>query len=135
MDFDLSSDDISLEKQILLCDSCLNNSFITLMSFLLCATASRSKLKVDHNYLASSYHNGIISGLMLISSYLERVSSAGGTVSYLLMLQSMHYLIACLFHLFPLISILRHFFFFFLKKIGESNCYWSWSRITSQVSS
>ncbi|CAA3007391.1 methyltransferase 13 [Olea europaea subsp. europaea] len=41
---------------------------------------SRSKLKVDHNYLASSYHNGIISGLMLISSYLERVSSAGGTV-------------------------------------------------------
>lgn len=41
---------------------------------------SKNNLKVDHNYLASSYHNGIISGLMLISSYLEKVSSARGTV-------------------------------------------------------
>ncbi|CAI9776986.1 unnamed protein product [Fraxinus pennsylvanica] len=41
---------------------------------------SKNNLKVDHNYLASSYHNGIISGLMLISSYLEKVSSAHGTV-------------------------------------------------------
>ncbi|KAL2530193.1 S-adenosyl-L-methionine-dependent methyltransferase superfamily protein [Forsythia ovata] len=42
--------------------------------------ASRSNMKVDHNYLASSYHNGIISGFILISSYLERISSAGGSV-------------------------------------------------------
>ncbi|CAK9136523.1 unnamed protein product [Ilex paraguariensis] len=37
-------------------------------------------LKVDHNYLASSYHTGIISGFMLISSYLESVASTGGLV-------------------------------------------------------
>ncbi|KAJ9541614.1 hypothetical protein OSB04_028120 [Centaurea solstitialis] len=37
-------------------------------------------LYVDHGYLASSYHSGIISGFMLISSYLERVASSGRTV-------------------------------------------------------
>lgn len=37
-------------------------------------------LNVDHGYLASSYHSGIISGFMLISSYLERVASSGRTV-------------------------------------------------------
>ncbi|XP_028064961.1 eEF1A lysine and N-terminal methyltransferase isoform X1 [Camellia sinensis] len=37
-------------------------------------------LKVDHNYLASSYHTGIISGFMLISSYLESASSTGRMV-------------------------------------------------------
>ncbi|RAL48243.1 hypothetical protein DM860_005667 [Cuscuta australis] len=35
----------------------------------------RIEWKVDHRYLASSYHTGIISGLMLISSYLKSVSS------------------------------------------------------------
>ncbi|KAG8375987.1 hypothetical protein BUALT_Bualt09G0016200 [Buddleja alternifolia] len=42
--------------------------------------ASSSKMEVYHNYLASSYHNGIISGLMLISKHLEEVASAGGMV-------------------------------------------------------
>ncbi|PWA56281.1 S-adenosyl-L-methionine-dependent methyltransferases superfamily protein [Artemisia annua] len=42
---------------------------------------SSSGLSVDHGYLASSYHSGIVSGFMLISSYLERVASSGGTVS------------------------------------------------------
>ncbi|ONI28765.1 hypothetical protein PRUPE_1G159900 [Prunus persica] len=33
------------------------------------------QLKVYHGYLASSYHTGILSGLMLISSYLESMAS------------------------------------------------------------
>ncbi|XP_041006981.1 eEF1A lysine and N-terminal methyltransferase isoform X2 [Juglans microcarpa x Juglans regia] len=37
-------------------------------------------LKVDHSYLASSYHTGIISGFNLISSYVENVVSTGKTV-------------------------------------------------------
>lgn len=37
-------------------------------------------LSVNHGYLASSYHSGIISGFMLISSYLERMASSGRTV-------------------------------------------------------
>lgn len=41
---------------------------------------SSNDLKVDHNYLASSYHAGIISGFMLISTYLERVASTGQSV-------------------------------------------------------
>ncbi|XP_021641462.2 uncharacterized protein LOC110636194 isoform X2 [Hevea brasiliensis] len=40
-----------------------------------------NRLKVYHDYLASSYHTGIISGFMLISSYLESVLSAGNTVN------------------------------------------------------
>ncbi|CAI9271358.1 unnamed protein product [Lactuca saligna] len=35
---------------------------------------------VDHGYLASSYHSGIISGFMLISSYLEKMALSGTTV-------------------------------------------------------
>lgn len=38
------------------------------------------QLKVYHGYLASSYHTGIISGLMLISSYLESMASAQKSV-------------------------------------------------------
>ncbi|CAN6722659.1 unnamed protein product [Malus baccata var. baccata] len=38
------------------------------------------QLKVYHGYLASSYHTGIISGLMLISSYLESMSSVKAVV-------------------------------------------------------
>ncbi|XP_038720806.1 eEF1A lysine and N-terminal methyltransferase isoform X1 [Tripterygium wilfordii] len=37
-------------------------------------------LKVYHDYLASSYHTGIVSGFMLVSSYLETVASAGKSV-------------------------------------------------------
>ncbi|KAK3008284.1 hypothetical protein RJ639_015352 [Escallonia herrerae] len=37
--------------------------------------------KVDHNYLASSYHTGIISGFMLISTYLESVTSSGRAIN------------------------------------------------------
>ncbi|XP_058180960.1 uncharacterized protein LOC131299431 isoform X2 [Rhododendron vialii] len=37
-------------------------------------------LKVDHSYLASSYHTGIIAGFMLISSCLENASSTGKMV-------------------------------------------------------
>ncbi|KAL8026596.1 hypothetical protein ABFX02_14G038600 [Erythranthe guttata] len=40
--------------------------------------ASNNEMKVDHNYLASSYHNGIISGLMLISLHLKGSNSAVG---------------------------------------------------------
>lgn len=42
--------------------------------------ASSSEMNVDQNYLASSYHNGIISGLMLISLHLERLVSVGSKV-------------------------------------------------------
>ncbi|KAK9289137.1 hypothetical protein L1049_017610 [Liquidambar formosana] len=41
---------------------------------------SSDNLKVYHNYLASSYHTGIISGFILISSSLEKAASAGRTV-------------------------------------------------------
>lgn len=37
-------------------------------------------LSVDHGYIASSYHSGIISGFMLISPYLENMASSGKTV-------------------------------------------------------
>ncbi|KAH7833760.1 hypothetical protein Vadar_009400 [Vaccinium darrowii] len=37
-------------------------------------------LKVDHNYLASSYHTGIVAGFMLISTCLENASSTGKEV-------------------------------------------------------
>uniref|UniRef100_A0A164XCG6 Dehydrogenase E1 component domain-containing protein n=1 Tax=Daucus carota subsp. sativus TaxID=79200 RepID=A0A164XCG6_DAUCS len=36
--------------------------------------------EIDHDYLASSYHTGTVSGLMLISSFLETVSFSGGKV-------------------------------------------------------
>ncbi|OIW19191.1 hypothetical protein TanjilG_04934 [Lupinus angustifolius] len=38
------------------------------------------QLTVYHGYLASSYHTGIISGFMLISSYMESVASSGKMV-------------------------------------------------------
>ncbi|XP_042515863.1 eEF1A lysine and N-terminal methyltransferase isoform X2 [Macadamia integrifolia] len=41
---------------------------------------SRNKLKVDHNYLASSYHTGIVSGFMLITSNLGSASLSGRSV-------------------------------------------------------
>lgn len=41
-----------------------------------------SKLKVDHGYLASFYHMGIIAGFTLISEHLESAASAGNTVSF-----------------------------------------------------
>ncbi|KAK3416988.1 hypothetical protein EUGRSUZ_H02738 [Eucalyptus grandis] len=37
-------------------------------------------LKISHDYLASSYHSGILSGFMLVSSYLEKASSIRRTV-------------------------------------------------------
>ncbi|KAG9447913.1 hypothetical protein H6P81_014041 [Aristolochia fimbriata] len=39
--------------------------------------ASRNHLKVDHSFLASSYHTGIISGLALMASDLESAASQG----------------------------------------------------------
>ncbi|KAL3828407.1 hypothetical protein ACJIZ3_017209 [Penstemon smallii] len=39
--------------------------------------AYSSEMEVDHNYLASAYHNGIISGLMLISLHLQGAVSGG----------------------------------------------------------
>lgn len=44
-------------------------------------TESSSQLTVYHGYLASSYHTGIISGIMLISSYMESMASNGKMVS------------------------------------------------------
>ncbi|XP_077250290.1 S-adenosyl-L-methionine-dependent methyltransferases superfamily protein isoform X2 [Tasmannia lanceolata] len=41
---------------------------------------SRNNLKVDHSYLASSYHCGIVSGFALIATKLEMAASAGKTV-------------------------------------------------------
>ncbi|XP_068665189.1 uncharacterized protein [Aristolochia californica] len=41
----------------------------------------RNHLKVDHCFLASSYHSGIISGLVLIASNLESAASLGKRVS------------------------------------------------------
>ncbi|KAM7261401.1 hypothetical protein ACFE04_008768 [Oxalis oulophora] len=40
----------------------------------------KNQLNVYHGYLASSYHTGIISGFMLISSYLESMASSGKMV-------------------------------------------------------
>ncbi|KAJ4955169.1 hypothetical protein NE237_011952 [Protea cynaroides] len=41
---------------------------------------SRNKVKVDHNYLASSYHTGIVSGFMLITPNLGSASVSGRSV-------------------------------------------------------
>lgn len=43
--------------------------------------ASSKILKVYHDYMASSYHMGIVSGFTLMSSYLESVESTGKTVN------------------------------------------------------
>lgn len=43
-----------------------------------------NQLKVYHSYLASAYHTGIISGFVLISSYMESVVSTGKTVKTLI---------------------------------------------------
>ncbi|XP_042059223.1 eEF1A lysine and N-terminal methyltransferase-like [Salvia splendens] len=42
--------------------------------------ALSSEAEVIHNHLASPYHNGIISGIMLISSHLSIATSFGGLV-------------------------------------------------------
>ncbi|XP_059632140.1 uncharacterized protein LOC132274819 isoform X2 [Cornus florida] len=51
-----------------------NDSHVSVMD------ESTKDLKVDHFYLASSYHTGIISGFMLISPYLECAASNGRMV-------------------------------------------------------
>lgn len=38
-------------------------------------------MKVSHDYLASSYHAGIVSGFTLVSSYLKKSESSGKMVS------------------------------------------------------
>lgn len=38
-------------------------------------------LEVYHGYMASSYHTGILSGFVLISSYMESLTAAGKSVS------------------------------------------------------
>ncbi|KAK7359281.1 hypothetical protein VNO77_01234 [Canavalia gladiata] len=43
-------------------------------------SGASSQLTVYHGYVASSYHTGIISGFMLISSYMENVASSGKMV-------------------------------------------------------
>lgn len=43
-------------------------------------TELSNNVKVDHSFLASFYHSGIIAGFTLISSYLEHMVSSGGTV-------------------------------------------------------
>ncbi|KAL5702867.1 hypothetical protein ACHQM5_028031 [Ranunculus cassubicifolius] len=40
---------------------------------------SKNSKKVDHQYLASSYHGGIISGLTLVSTHLQNMVSSGRT--------------------------------------------------------
>ncbi|KAL5702798.1 hypothetical protein ACHQM5_027966 [Ranunculus cassubicifolius] len=40
---------------------------------------SKNSKKVDHQYLASSYHGGIISGLTLVSTHLQDMASSGRT--------------------------------------------------------
>lgn len=37
-------------------------------------------MKVDHTFVASSYHTGIVAGFTLILSYLESMASSGGKV-------------------------------------------------------
>ncbi|KAF8402117.1 hypothetical protein HHK36_013069 [Tetracentron sinense] len=51
---------------------------------------SRNNQKVDHNYLASSYHTGIISGFMLIAPNLERVASSRRTPAMRKQFPSLH---------------------------------------------
>ncbi|XP_073128058.1 uncharacterized protein [Henckelia pumila] len=60
-------------------DSQFSGSLVTSESERL-PRASSSEMNVDQNYLASSYHNGIISGLMLISLHLEKLVSVGSMV-------------------------------------------------------
>ncbi|KAL8142913.1 hypothetical protein V2J09_015945 [Rumex salicifolius] len=43
-------------------------------------TELSSNVKVDHSFLASSYHSGIMAGFTLILSYLEHMVSTGGQV-------------------------------------------------------
>lgn len=38
-------------------------------------------MKIDHSYLASEYHSGIISGLMLISSSLRNAAASAEMVN------------------------------------------------------
>ncbi|KAL5999662.1 hypothetical protein ACLOJK_037947 [Asimina triloba] len=40
----------------------------------------RQSKKVDHDYLTSSYHTGIISGFTLVASHMANLATAGGTV-------------------------------------------------------
>uniref|UniRef100_A0A1D1Y6U2 Methyltransferase-like protein 13 n=1 Tax=Anthurium amnicola TaxID=1678845 RepID=A0A1D1Y6U2_9ARAE len=42
--------------------------------------ASRGNLKIDHSYLASCYHSGIISGFILVAPALESAASCGKLV-------------------------------------------------------
>ncbi|RZB96344.1 Methyltransferase-like protein 13 isoform E [Glycine soja] len=44
------------------------------------SVGASSQLTVYHGYVASSYHTGIISGFMLISSHMENVASSGKMV-------------------------------------------------------
>ncbi|KAL1323314.1 hypothetical protein HN51_033651 [Arachis hypogaea] len=44
------------------------------------SSEARNQFAVYHGYAASSYHTGIISGFMLISSYMESVTSSGKMV-------------------------------------------------------
>ncbi|XXG50309.1 hypothetical protein AAC387_Pa02g4344 [Persea americana] len=44
------------------------------------ALESGNNLKIDHSFLASSYHSGIVAGFMLIASNLETVALSGRTL-------------------------------------------------------
>lgn len=45
------------------------------------ALESGNNMKIDHSFLASSYHSGIVAGFMLIASNLENVASSGRTLN------------------------------------------------------
>lgn len=62
-------------------------SLSLLLLSVLNAVDSNNSLRIDHDYLASSYHSGIISGLMLISSYLREMVAKGGKVMKLFILE------------------------------------------------
>ncbi|KAK6914318.1 Methyltransferase type 11 [Dillenia turbinata] len=64
-----------------------------------------SRLKIDHSFLASSYHAGIIAGFMLTSSYLERVALNGGMVKAVVLGLGAGLLPMFLHHYMPFFSI------------------------------
>lgn len=63
-------------------DTARENFMLSLLfCFVSISDTSGPIMKVSHDYLASAYHAGIISGFTLVSSYLKKAESSGKMVS------------------------------------------------------
>ncbi|CAO2822471.1 unnamed protein product [Amaranthus hypochondriacus] len=85
-----------------------------------------NNMQVDHSFVASSYHTGIIAGFTLILSYLERIAASGGKVEALviglgagllpmILHQCMHFLHIEAVELDPVVVRLAKEYFGFLE--------------------